>query len=570
MKKSFYLCIYALLLFVAKSDAQYYITSAVRTATLHTWCSDTVVYYVTTNAYTAGLSITTYDGHGNSNTSPINNGGSYGFAYLYYQYNLPGTYSIKHILFNGAARIDSVRTPIEFLSCKTLIVKCFFDPLGTGIYDSSATTFITTPIKLEVDLNGIVVDTITITSGVYYQINGFAGDIYSFKIISAPSGFSLTCPLGGIIYDTVNTISNSYATKYFGFKCSGTTGFDLSLNVTDYWSGIHEAYGKFYAMNASCTPIPASVTVNFSPKFIFLSSDPSPSSVSGNTITWNFGSISSGKIVPIQYYLNYNPTTGMIPYGDTLHSYYYISPVTGDFNPTNNTVIIIDTDRHSHDPNNIFVSPSGYIPSGTQLKYTINFENTGNDTAFNISVYDTLSPYLDPKSLDIVMASGVMNIAQLNQGGYNVVKFDFPNINLLDSSHHGQCDGAVIFTINTKQGLANGTKIDNRAGIYFDYNDVVMTNAVENIIGVPSGVATVGNCSKVQLYPNPVSDELTISMDNGAYSTMTVTNTIGQVMMTQSLYANQTNVNVQSLPAGIYYVIVRGEVGVKVMRFEKL
>jgi uncharacterized repeat protein (TIGR01451 family) len=255
--------------------------------------------------------------------------------------------------------------------------------------------------------------------------------------------------------------------------------------------------------------------------------------------------------------------------GDTVHTTYSISPTTGDSDPSNNIVDIIDTVTSSFDPNEMAVVPPGFIKSGTQLKYTINFENTGNDTAFNVSVFDTLSDNVDINSLGLVMASSEMNIAQLTYGGHNIIKFDFPNINLLDSSHHGQCDGAVIFTINSNTGLPNGTKIDNRAGIYFDYNPVVMTNAVENIIGIPARVTTVSNDSKVEIYPNPANSELTIITGDRAYNDLSISNTLGQLLITQATSGQQTKVNVAQLPTGMYYLTLKGDNGVKVEKFVK-
>ena len=97
-----------------------------------------------------------------------------------------------------------------------------------------------------------------------------------------------------------------------------------------------------------------------------------------------------------------------------------------------------------------------------------------------------------------------------------------------------------------------------------------MTNNVENIIGLPLNAGTMAKTTQIAIYPNPVNDELTIKAENGAYYTMTISNTIGQVIITQSLNAPQTKVNVKALPTGIYYITLKGESGVKVMKFEKL
>ena len=216
-------------------------------------------------------------------------------------------------------------------------------------------------------------------------------------------------------------------------------------------------------------------------------------------------------------------------------------------------------------------SPEGTITTGTRLQYTIGFENTGNDTAFNISVYDTLSDNVDVKSLKFVAATNYVTTSVTHLNGQNILKFDFPHINLLNSSHHNLCDGMVVFTINTKTGLPNGTTIFNRAGIYFDDNPVVMTNTVENIIGLPSTQAALApSLSKVSVYPNPANNEVTISADNTQFSAATFTNVLGQQVLAPTLNAQSTKVNISSLPAGIYYITLSGEGGVKVVEFEKL
>ena len=280
----------------------------------------------------------------------------------------------------------------------------------------------------------------------------------------------------------------------------------------------------------------------------------------------------------MHYILWNNPTTGLLTSGDTVHEHIQVTPLTWDANPLNNVETDIDTVRGSCDPNEMSVTPAGCIPyttDSTQLQYTINFENTGTDTAFNIYVMDTLSNYFDPKSLQIVMASAVMNIDIQKHDYYYVVRFDFPNINLLDRSHHNECNGAVIFTIKTMAGLPMGTQIFNHAGIFFDYNPVVMTNTAATTFGgcpailpLISPIQSTNN--SVEIYPNPTTDELTIKTGNGVYTSFTISNSIGQVMMHNPVSSAQTKVNVKTLPAGLYYITVRGEDGSKVMKFVKM
>jgi uncharacterized repeat protein (TIGR01451 family) len=570
MKKTFYLLLCALSVFISKIHAQYYIAS-------HSWPSYTDSgmacgsprIYLTTNAYATGLSIRTFPGEGTSITNTINNGGTYGYANINCYYKFPGNYTIKQVLYNGAIPVDSIVYLNEYLYCSTIILRAFNDANGDGIRDVITEHPSQIPFNAEVRKNGVLIDTIPMISCNYYHAVGALGDIFSFKILTDPS-YAISTPSSTIIYDTIKAISNHYVEKYFGIKCTATTSFDLGLYTSNVFTRGNHMATEIYAYNKSCNAINATVKVYFGPKYVYQGeANPAPSSVTSNSLTWDIAGL-DGYYPGIYYRLENHPVTGHLFMGDTVQSYYTISPTSGDANPANNQLMIIDTVTSSYDPNDVSVIPSGHIASGTKLQYTINFENTGNDTAFNISVYDTLSNNVDVKSLNILMASSFMSICVLNYGGYNIVKFDFPNINLPDSSHHGLCDGSVIFTVNAKNGLVDGTTINNRAGIYFDYNPVVMTNTVQNIIGVPTSINTMSNLQSLKIYPNPANDLLTIEANKVSYSACTISNIMGQMVRSQELKKEVTQVDISSLPAGIYYITLRGEGGITTQKFEKL
>ena len=151
------------------------------------------------------------------------------------------------------------------------------------------------------------------------------------------------------------------------------------------------------------------------------------------------------------------------------------------------------------------------------------FENTGNDTAHNIYVMDTLSSNVNPSSLRILASSAEMNIIPIRAGALNIIKFDFPNIQLLDSTHHNKCDGMVMFTINTFDGLPDGTAIFNHAGIFFDDNPVVMTNIVEDMISLINGSNTI--CFGV-------NDTLTELASGGIWSSSNTNATVSEGIIT--------------------------------------
>ena len=526
-------------------------------------------FYISACGVSSFYNVTTYFGDGTSTNIALTTSGIC-HANVFHTYSSPGTYYVKQVLYNGATPDDSVSFSYEYLYCRTLPVKFYLDANGDCIKESSE-LYNLIPLLVQVDSNGVVVDTISVTGGLYYKAYGLPGTIYSFSVISG--GLYASCPSSGILYDTIVATVNTYPVKYFGLSCFSGSAFDLMINAS-LITGKHAAGGIIVVSNGYCNPENAVVTINFSPKYIFSSSSPSATSIAGNTVSWDLSAVSANTGTQnIHFYLN-KATPIDIPFGDTIHSSYMVTPIIGDFNPTNNNCVILDTIKASYDPNEMFVSPSGCIHSDsvTQLRYTINFENTGNDTAHNISVMDTLSANIDPKSLRIVAASAVMNIALFNDGTYNIVKFDFPQIDLLDSSHHDLCDGMVIFNINTLPGLPDGTTIFNHAGIFFDDNPVVMTDTVENITGcIPAAVNSMQSAvGSIQVFPNPATNELTILSTDQHFNQFTISNSIGQELIQQPLTATQTKVNVNTLPAGLYYIMFRGDNGTKVQKFVKL
>ncbi len=87
----------------------------------------------------------------------------------------------------------------------------------------------------------------------------------------------------------------------------------------------------------------------------------------------------------------------------------------------------------------------------------------------------------------------------------------------------------------------------------------------------PLGVAAnVSGQKDVLIYPNPVTEELNIETPSGAYTSFTITNAVGQQMMQREIVGSQTKANVKTLPAGMYFVNLRGDHGTEVRKFTKL
>ena len=195
------------------------------------------------------------------------------------------------------------------------------------------------------------------------------------------------------------------------------------------------------------------------------------------------------------------------------------------------------------------------IPQHPELNYLIRFQNTGNDTAFNIVVVDTLSPLLNPSSIKLVSSSHPvkMNYNSL----YRTLKFTFPNILLVDSNHNELLShGAVSFSVEPNTNVYAGDIIDASANIYFDYNAAVRTNDWEIPVVIPMAVQQLNLINKLTAYPNPVATTITLKTNDDEFiNTITVYSMLGQeIMHINQLRTSEFLLNLNSLSQGNYII----------------
>lgn len=528
---------------------------------------------VLTHSFSAGHKLKTWYGDGTYDSTVFTPASAGGYAIYNHVYQSPGTYTIKQKLYNGSVLLDSLSMNYENVFCATLPIKYYYESNGNCVKDAGE-SFIAQPILTRVDSNGVPIDTISSTSGFYYDAHGAPGCVYTFRIISMPGNFAATCPVSGTVYDTLVAGTHIMSTKYVGLDCGTGSSYDLSVSAVIPVTGVHDQWGNAYVQNAYCAPVTGTLTLHYSPKYAGMPTQISPTALSAvpGKIVWNIASLTSTTSAPVRLHWEAEHGTVPVPIGDTVHSYFAISPTSGDMVISNNNQHDVDTVRAGCDPNFIEVLPGGCFMTDTQLRFTIHFENTGNDTAHNIYVMDTLSDNVDPSSLRVVMASHQMFMSKYAAGGHTIVKFDYPNIKLLDSSHHGLCDGLVIYTINSKPGLPYGSTIESRAGIYFDVNAVVMTNTTLNTKGCP--ILSIGESDvrdqQPMVYPNPATDLLTITAEPHQYTSYSISSSIGKVVIEDVVSNAATKVSIGSLSPGLYYVSLIGHQGKRVLKFVKM
>ncbi len=479
-------------------------------------------------------------------------------------YELAGIYSVLYEVQKAGKTISTYRQKVN-TSCTFVNLSVFYDTDNSG--DQSSTEALIGGL-FEIYKDGVLDNGVwTTEKAAVYPVE--VGSTYKFVIKELP--FSALKPYQGVSEKTVYVSSTFKTTDVsFGVNCPNGAPKDLSVKHSGArFALLKQSYISGWAYNNTCIPENGVVTMYFDNRFKLKSVQPTPVSSTTNSITWDVKSLALFKNQGIYGYLDpINLAT--IQLGDKVVSRLVIGPNTGDINTGNNisedTTIVVS----SYDPNEIQVSPGGYITAGKKLEYTIFFENLGNDTAYDIHILDTLAAqHYDMSSLSVLESSHPVSAGIVDgMNNESILRFQFDDIKLPDSSNKLLNKGYVKYSIYTKETLPPNTVINNRAGIYFDINPVVMTNTVQNIVA-PLGISTANTESLIKAYPNPAGDMLYIQSTTDAYTHAVLMNSVGQTVLKTDVKKGTNTISTKQLAPGIYHLLLQGTEGTKAIKIEK-
>ena len=170
---------------------------------------------------------------------------------------------------------------------------------------------------------------------------------------------------------------------------------------------------------------------------------------------------------------------------------------------------------------------------------------------------------------------------------WSVVSCNFPS-DWLSNGNPGICDANTCYSFGGTNGLwpaatvetvsyghtagdyhlqitlVGGTSNATTTGTYYCtariYNQFASTSAdtaytTFAVTWMPTGIPNVGKSGEdVLLYPNPAGDEINVVYDADAdVKTIAVYNVIGRVMSVYKVNGNSANLNLENIPAGIYF-----------------
>lgn len=471
----------------------------------------------------------------------------------------------------GFIRISETANSQGGINCSGIRLNAFLDSNANGIKDSGEQNFPLGQFQIEKNNDGNV-HNITSPSGVYNIYDENAANSYDLGYTIDPA-YSASYAVTTALYSNVSPIIGG-GLQVYSYPITIVQSYnDVAVTIIPLGqprAGFLYQNKVVYRNFGNQTIAAGTLTFAKDDNLIITGNTQSGTTPSANGFSYNFTNLLPFEVRSMTVSMQVPPIPA-VSLGQFLTNNATIIPLAGDVVPENNSNIVSEIVIGSYDPNDKMESHGDKILTSTfattdYLYYTIRFENTGTASAINVRIADILDSKLDETSIKMVDASHDYILDRLDAN----LTWRFDNIQLPPSVENTSIGkGYVTFKVKPKAGYATGDIIANTAGIYFDFNPVIITNTFLTEFIDLLAVNEFENNDFI-FYPNPVNDILNVMSKNS-------TNTIDEinvydVLGKKVLYKKSTSsvqnesLDFSQLTNGIYFVEVTTANQLKVIK----
>ena len=312
--------------------------------------------------------------------------------------------------------------------------------------------------------------------------------------------------------------------------------YDGAVNLWGWnpWIGNNTTLHIGYS-NIGTETINATAILTLDALLSFVSASTTPTTVNGPQVTWDLGAIAPGTsgTINVTVFTSINAA----PNAPILNTV-ILTTQQSDVNAANNADDLHGIATTSFDPNDkavdlVSITPDQVIEQ-QKLEYTIRFQNTGNAPAVNVVIKDSLDADWDLSTFEMLGGTHPFTLTMTNE----VAIWTFANIMLPDSATDPLgSQGSFSYRMAPKSTLQLGDQLTNRADIYFDYNEPVLTNTTVTTVELNTGIAAVRPSGAFDVSPNPSNGQVQLRYHAGTLdrAQLTVLDALGRVVYTSSI-----------------------------------
>ncbi|QYJ67999.1 T9SS type A sorting domain-containing protein [Flavobacterium litorale] len=470
---------------------------------------------------------------------------------------------------------NQINNPLQYTSTtltQTIYVTLYVNdciavaPLDLIVDDNCTGNTVLGTITYDIDNNGCnatdilasgILVSLVNNNDVYYTYTNANGEYYFYNVPDGDSTISVA-QSSGISYTSVPSsytiiVSEEQDPLDFCLTVSNPVN-DVAVTLVPTTLAIPGFLSSYVIVYENMGVLPASgvVSLTFDSTMMTFDSALPAMQQAGNTLTLQYDNLmpfQSGYIV-VDFLVMQPPTVNS---GDIL-DFAAIIDANLDDDFSNNISELSQTVVNSFDPNDIRVHEGEYISeeqAEEYLHYTIRFQNEGTANATNVRIDTELDANLDWSTFEPIVGSHNYVTAR---NGENV-SFIFNNIDLpyTDIDVPGS-QGYVTYKIKPADGVTIGDVMEATAGIYFDFNEAIITNtATTTVQATASSAAFASNAFVV--YPNPASTSVTLKMENlNGDAMVNVTDILGKTVLSTTASGNELNLDISMLNSGMYFI----------------
>jgi hypothetical protein len=368
----------------------------------------------------------------------------------------------------------------------------------------------------------------------------------NWYLTSSPSTYNITQTYANQVTDSIN----------FGLApLTNTSDVSIDLTLVTARPGF-DNLATITITNNGPNLMSDTLTLILDPQFALTITPIPPLINTGNNIVkWVYTNLAAFETRKINFWAMLSSSA--VP-GTIVTDVVSINPTLYDLTPLDNTdtasrVITSSFDPNVKEVNPVGESPGGYILPSQKLTYTLLFQNSGNDTCFNVIIKDTLPQAADLLTLKIISSSHPVTYQLYGKLlVFTMINVVMPCATVNEPFSHG----FVKYSFLPLVGISPGTLIDNKAYIIFDFNTPVITNTVTNTIDL---AFSVGGCDRPDhflLWPNPANNQLNIRITGSpAISHLLVYDILGRLIIRETPdITNEMKVDISTLKQGVYIV----------------
>jgi len=451
----------------------------------------------------------------------------------------------------------------ETASSTILFGKVFEDKNGNGVQDSAE---LGVP-NIVVEINPGSIYTITTLEGTY-NVQVGAGD---FQVsINPPDRWTQVTP-SSPNYHEVNGLNCDPVVPGGDFGLQPSPSFKdgrvVLASRTPAKPGEEMIYQITYS-NIGTDTIDGSITFERDPLIVYNSSEPVGTQIGSNKHIWNFENLLPGEHKHIL--VNLELISTLSP-GIDLNSS-ITSTIPGDIDLSDNQDEIIHEVVSIVNKNNKTVYPKGSISPGYifdnngKIVYTLNFQNQEGTVVPKVSIDDIFDSDLDVSTLEVLASNNTASVSISSANGQEVA-FELFSIDLPpDTDDLLGSYGFLKFAIAPKSSVWIGTQISNQAEIKYK-NRYEPTNTVNTFVDWTTDLEDQLPPESINIYPNPTTSILNISLQSGIIKHINISNQQGQLIQSYTPNTIEATLETSELPTGIYIAKIETSQGIICKKF---